>query len=393
MGCQHQCSGLCWNGDKYPLPLNPCRSACMRPSPRCHERHSLHACSPPHARAPPTLGYQVRPTAETSPVNDAVAVVRLNGSAAAVDAAGLCFRFQRSFMHVALCAAAVRAAMPCPLTPAMCWPFPSPLPCLSASPAHLTSICLPLSPPLNFLSESPLPFPPLAPMITPSPIPQQPLWRRVRSTPSSASGWCEGLQWRQHSSLKAPLAAAPDKPQQPLWWRVSSTPSSTSGGVRRVSGGTTAASSLKAPPPLTAASASAASPLLQQRRMRAGQGVALQPARGRACRLPTAAQVSVYNRCSPLSPHLFPFSSMPPRLSLQHQQPSSCKQAKGWHSCQRESVRVLTAAQGELLPLSALFLQFFLLPFSFVRFLSSLVLAASFVSSPFKCEPLVVPQL
>ncbi|CAI5526449.1 unnamed protein product [Closterium sp. Naga37s-1] len=42
---------------------------------------------------------------------------------------------------------------------------------------------------------------------------QQPLWWRVPSTPSSAFGWCEARQWRQHSSLKAPppLTAAPDK--------------------------------------------------------------------------------------------------------------------------------------------------------------------------------------
>ncbi|CAI5515027.1 unnamed protein product [Closterium sp. Naga37s-1] len=66
------------------------------------------------------------------------------------------------------------------------------------------------------------------------------------------------------------------------------------GGVRLFSGGTTAASraSRRLRHSQSHQLTSAASPLLQQRRMRAGQGVALQPARGRACGLPTAAQAS-----------------------------------------------------------------------------------------------------
>ncbi|CAI7739909.1 unnamed protein product [Closterium sp. NIES-54] len=399
--------------------------------------------------------------AETSPVNDAVAVVRLNGSAAAVDAAGCglsCSQRQRQRSSP--------KSVPCGCASTS---GPSPLPRLSASPARISlSICLPLSPPLNFLPSSPSRPPLPSPLLTPPPI-----------------------------------------PQQPLWWRVPSTPSSTLGGVRRVSGGTTAASSLKAPPPLTAASVlsfpvkgrdvglntaipsrstpgglagdggagreaarsagiwgyhqgeyrkgfglrryfppSSALPhsisshfpqliipcgfwfrtvvhlspltcftsppcllrlsLQHQQPVRScsrgacgqakgwhssqpegehagclllhkvpvrpggtqrevlGCGATIRESIGRGLAITGTSllcssslpwthtsltslftAVSVYNRCSPLSPHLFPFSSMPPRLSLQHQQPSSCKQAKGWHSCQRESVRVLTAAQGK----------------------------------------------
>ncbi|CAI7919672.1 unnamed protein product, partial [Closterium sp. NIES-53] len=84
-------------------------------------------------------------------------------------------------------------------------------PCLSASPLCLASTSLFPSPchSLLLLTSPSLPlhaFP--SPLLSPPPIPQQPL-----CTPNSAFGWCEALQWRHHRSLKAPppVTAAPDK--------------------------------------------------------------------------------------------------------------------------------------------------------------------------------------
>ncbi|CAI7869966.1 unnamed protein product [Closterium sp. NIES-54] len=79
---------------------------------------------------------------------------------------------------------------------------PSPLPRLSASPTLPSSSRFPSA--LHSPLLSPL-HPPLPPL-TPPPIPQQPLWWRVPSTPSSAFGWCDALQWRHHSSIKAQRA-------------------------------------------------------------------------------------------------------------------------------------------------------------------------------------------
>ncbi|CAI7778686.1 unnamed protein product [Closterium sp. NIES-53] len=86
-------------------------------------------------------------------------------------------------------------------------------------------------------------------------------------------------------------------------------------------------------------------------------------------------------------------------LSLQHHQSlrssrGSCRQAKGWHSSQRDSMWAapLPAAQGDLFPLAFSLYQF-LLTFRFAHFLSTFILAAYSVLSPFKPEPLVVPQL